>query len=260
MKIGFIGTGEISRSMVLGLDRSDFAYDGIIVSRRSERISAELAAICGNVRVLDDNQQIVDEADTVILAVLPEVAEEVIAGLRFRSGQHVISVIAALTFEHLKDMIDAEVTITRANPLPVVAIGMGATAILPAEETTAAIFGAMGTVIPASSEAEYDALVVSTTFMETFFGMQSAMIGWLQAKGIAEKDAQAYISAIFHALGKTAIDQSGKTMEEIRKSHTTKGGLNEQVYRMFRQKGGMDALIGGIDSVHERVRQASPSE
>ena len=75
MTIGFIGTGIISSYVVTGFCKSGREGIDIIVSPRSRDKSAALAAEFPQmVRVARDNQQVVDEAEWIFIAVLPEQA------------------------------------------------------------------------------------------------------------------------------------------------------------------------------------------
>ncbi len=259
MKIGFIGTGDISKAIVTGLDRAQYGYDEIIVSRRSADVSAMLAESCARVRVSDDNQEIADAADILVLAVRPQIAEEVLSALTFRSGQLVISLIATLTHERLGEWTGPDVTIVRATPLPFVAYCIGATPILPHHPDAAAIFDALGRAIPTSTAGEFDAVTASSTFMGTFFGIQEAVVGWLEEKGVGRDDAQAYIASVFLGLSRTGVERGDESLEHLRETHSTAGGLNEQMFDVFAKEGGTKAFLAGIDSVYGRIRGAAPS-
>ncbi len=125
--IGFIGTGAITEAMVRGLLASMPVVETVIVSPRNAAIAARLAADFPGVRIAGDNQAIVEACQTLVLAVRPQIAEEVIRPLQFRDGQSVISVIAATDRDRLLSWIGADVRLTQAIPLPFVARRAGRT-------------------------------------------------------------------------------------------------------------------------------------
>ncbi len=260
MKIGFIGTGDITKAIVTGLDRARYPCDGIVVSRRNAETSARLARDCPRVRIESDNQRIVDEADMLFLAVRPQVAEEVLSVLRFRPGQLVVSLVAALTHERLRGWTGPDVTIIRAMPMPFVATCEGPTLVFPANKDVETLFSALGRPIVVPTLKDYDAIGVASTTMGLYFGIEEVVVDWLGAKGIGAEDARAYADAVFLNLAKTGTAQKSKSLAELRKNHSTRGGLNEQLFRVFVDTGGIDALKAGLDSVYARVRHASPSE
>ncbi len=260
MKLGFIGTGDITRAIVTGLDRARYPYDEIIVSERNAAYSAQLARDCARVTVSADNQAIVDQADMLFLAVRPQVAEKVLAGLSYRAGQIVVNLIAALTHERLARWTGPGVTIVRAMPLPFVATGEGPTPIFPANVEVEALFATLGRPIVTGSLAEYDAIGIASTTMGLYFGIEETLVDWLGAKGIATDNARAYVDAILVNLARTGAREAEKPLAELRREHSTRGGLNEEVHRVFVEQGGPDAVRAGLDSVYARVRRATPSE
>jgi pyrroline-5-carboxylate reductase len=62
MKLGFIGTGEITAAMVTGLSSSQTARPSIRLSPRNAAIAANLANRFANVSVASSNQDVLDSA------------------------------------------------------------------------------------------------------------------------------------------------------------------------------------------------------
>ncbi len=253
-KIGFIGTGAITDAMVRGLLARPAAVPHVMVSQRSADVSAELAADFSQVIVSRDNQAIVDGCDTVMLAIRPQIAEEVIRPLRFRDEQKVISVVAATSREALLDWIDADVHLTQAIPLPFVARRKGVTAIYPADRDTAAIFNVLGNAVECETKAEYDLLAAGSALMGTYFGIMQTATEWLAENGLPEEKARAYLAPLFGGLSEVAVLAGSKAdFNEISREFATKGGLNEQVLKDFDGKGGSKALKDALSRVLERI-------
>ena len=260
MKIGFIGTGDIASSIVTGLDRADYGYDEIIVSRRNAEKSAELVRDCARVRIADDNQAIVDVADLLFLSVRPQVAVEVVSRLSYRPGQTIVSLIAMLPHEKLAQWTGPDVTIIRAMPLPFVATLSGPTAMFPGNEAVEALFNALGRAIVATSNEELETLVMASCTMGLYFGLEETLSDWMTGKGISAGNARAYIDAINLNLARTGDAECATDLAALRRAHSTPGGLNEQLYRVFGEHGGRAALEAGLDSIYARARRSNPSE
>ncbi|GAA4173556.1 pyrroline-5-carboxylate reductase [Shinella granuli] len=254
-KIGFIGTGAITDAMVRGLLADPAAVPHVMVSRRSADISAKLAADFPHVLVSGDNQAIVDGCDTVVLAIRPQIAEEVIRPLKFRDGQNVISVVAATGRPALLDWIGADVHLSQAVPLPFVARRKGVTAIYPPDAGTAALFNVLGNAVECETKAEYDLLAAASALMATYFGIMHRTTEWLAENGLPEEKGRAYLAPLFASLSETAL-LAGKDVAFIKMSHefATKGGLNEQVFRDFEANGGSQAAMLALDRVLARIR------
>jgi pyrroline-5-carboxylate reductase len=262
MKIGFVGTGTIAEAMVTGmlgssLDVSETSFDvsEITVSPRNGEIAARLAGLSPRVRIGADNQAVVDASDVLFLAIRPQIAEEVIRALRFRAGQSVVSVIAATDRAKLKDWIDAPVEITQAIPLPFVADRAGVTAIFPPNPDVAAIFSALGSAVECETREEYDLLAAASALMGTYFGILDRTTGWLAGQGMPEDKARAYLAPLFLSLAQTAVKHGGMPLAGLRQEFSTKGGLNEQVFEDFDQKGGTQALTAALDRVMLRIKR-----
>ncbi|MEI2302241.1 pyrroline-5-carboxylate reductase [Ensifer sp. MJa1] len=253
-RIGFVGTGSITDAMVRGLLAEPAAVPQVVVSQRGADISAKLASDFPQVSVSADNQAIIDDCDTVVLAIRPQVAEDVIRPLRFRDGQRVISVIAATDRLALTEWVGAKVHLTQAIPLPFVARRKGVTAVFPADAGTAAIFDVLGNAVECETKAEYDLLAAASSLMATYFGIMYRTTEWLVDNGLPEEKGRAYLAPLFAGLSEAAILAGPKIdFIEISREFATKGGLNEQVFRDFDQKGGTGALTRALDSVLKRI-------
>ena len=103
MKLGFIGTGALTAAIVSGLKSVAGNSVSVLLSPRNEEIAAQLAARYPDVRIASDNQAVLDACDTVMLAVRPQIAHDVLPRLRFRPEHHLISLIATLSREEIAD-------------------------------------------------------------------------------------------------------------------------------------------------------------
>jgi len=105
MKLGFIGTGKIASSVIIGVCNSKINYKQIIISPRNKKIALSLKKRFKKVIISKTNQEIVDKSDWVFLSVTPIVGEKIIKDLKFKSNQKVISFISTITLSQLKKMI-----------------------------------------------------------------------------------------------------------------------------------------------------------
>lgn len=260
MRIGFIGTGVITEAIVSGLLRARFPASSIVVSPRSQAVAAKLAAMSPLVRVAADNQEVAASSDVVILAVRPQVAEEVVQSLSFTPGTFVASLIATVPIPVLREWIDADVEISRAVPLPFVVDLAGVTVVYPGADILDRIFGALGTVINCGTIDEFDAFAVAGGLMGAYFGFVETCAQWLAAAGVPYSKAKAYLAPFFHGLAGSAVSSPEKSFEQLRIGHTTIGGLNDQLYLHFRQEGGVQALSAAMDAVAERIAKTRKDE
>lgn len=247
MRLGFVGTGTMAAAMVEGLG------GGAVLSPRGAQLAAGLAARFPGVVVADSNQAVVDQCDMVVLSIRPQIAEEVVRALRFRPGQKVLSLVAATQIETIRDWIGLDLPVIRAIPLPFVAERRCVTPIFPADADVAALFDRLGQVVACRTIADFDLFAVGSALMGSYFGLLEVSQSWLEEQGLPHDAARAYLAGLFANLGRVA-EQSPAEFAALRGEYSTRGGLNEEVFRVFAQEGGTEALRAGLDSVLRRVR------
>lgn len=252
-RIGFVGTGTITKAIIDGLINKPDPVGQIIVSPRNAGIAAELAETYSNVVVAADNQAVIDTSDAVFLAVRPQIAADVIRSLQFRIGQLVVSVIAATERATLLDWIGTNVELVQAIPLPFVENREGVTAIYPKNARVAHLFNDLGTAVECETREEYDLLAVASATMSLFFGQMGRIVDWLEARGLPPESARAYMSAHFESLAKVATERQDVPLHALAREFATKGGLNEQVWLDVDQRGGTKAVLEALDRVLFRI-------
>lgn len=247
MRLGFIGTGTMAAAMVEGLG------GGVVLSPRGAAVAADLARRFPGVTVAASNQAVVDQCDMVVLTIRPQVAEEVVRALRVRPGQKVLSLVAATQVETIRDWVGLDVPVTRAVPLPFVAQRRCVTPIFPPDPEVAALFDRLGQAVECRTIAEFDLLAVGSALMGSYFGLLEVAQGWLEEQGLPEAAARSYLAGLFANLG-TVAEASPKSFAALREEHSTRGGLNEQMFRVFDMAGGAEALRMALSQVLARVR------
>lgn len=246
VRLGFVGTGTIAAAMVEGLG------GGAVLSPRGEVVAADLARRFPGVTVAADNQAVVDQCDVVVLSVRPQVAKDVVCNLRFRPDQKVLSLVAATQIETIRDWIGLDLPVIRAIPLPFVASRRGVTPIFPPDAEIAALFDRLGQAIECRTIEEFDLLAVGSALMGSYFGILETAQEWLVGQGLPEPASRAYLAGLFANLG--AVAENGAPFADLRQEYSTTGGLNEQVFRVFGEAGGAQALRTALDQVLARVR------
>jgi pyrroline-5-carboxylate reductase len=252
MRLGFLGTGAITSAMVTGLNATKGEY-AMVLSPRNAAVAAELARRFPSVAIASSNQAAVDACETVVIAVRPQIAEELLKDLRFSADQNVVSVVSGLPVARLAGLVAPAVKITRAVPLPSAARRGSPTAIYPRDRLTEELFGLLGTAFAVDTEREFDALCTVTATMATYFAFAGGAAGWLTRQGIPSKEARDYVARIFLGLAETAVEGQGSSFEELAADHATRGGTNEQVLTYMRGHGVFERFSEGLDGVMRRV-------
>jgi pyrroline-5-carboxylate reductase len=244
---GFIGAGEITAAIVEGLDGSE----AVFLSPRGRSTAESLAARFSTVTVCGSNQEVLDHADAVVLAVRPQVAREVLDELRFRPEHVVISAVAGLKVDELAALGAGQVT--RVIPLPSASRRQSCTAMYPENAVARELFSRVGTLVVPRDEAALDAFSAATATVAAHLDYLSTIANWLSAQGVDEKAATAYVANIFGPLGASVLDHEGPFDSLIAK-HMTPGGLNEQIMTDLRNEGVPDQVRHALDRVLTRLR------
>jgi len=255
MTLGFVGTGTIAAAMIEGLCATPGAPP-IIVSPRNADIANDLAARFANVRVAASNQAVVDESDTVMLAVRPQIAAGVLGELRFRPDHKVVSLIATVSLDYLRTAVAPAAQVIRAVPLPAVARRQGPTAIYPPDAVVGAMFDTLGTAVVLDNEGEFDTFTTTTAVMASYFAFAGTVTGWMERNGIAADTARAFIGQMLSGLAGTASAAPDRSFAALADEHQTRGGLNEQVFRAISSDGQLANLDQALDGVLDRLRAA----
>ena len=253
MRIGFIGTGNITAAMVNGFCTADPAPTHILLSPRTAKISAELAARYDTVSVAADNQAVVDGSDWVVLAVLPQTCREVIGELTFRPEQRIVSVIASLTTPELEKLIAPATRYVRCVPLPPCADHVGPIAMCPKDADAEELFGRIGAVVAVDDAHRFDSLNAISALMGAFFKFQGVSNDWLIGQGVDNESGKRYISAMCNGIARQAFE-TGEDFGDLINEASTPGGMNEQVVREMVSEGSYDYLPTALDRILDRLQ------
>ena len=93
MRLGFIGSGQITKAVINGLLSSQLKFSKIYISRRNLKISTELGKKNKKIFVIENNQKIIDNSDWIFLAITPNVGNKILKKLKFKKKHTIISFI-----------------------------------------------------------------------------------------------------------------------------------------------------------------------
>lgn len=253
MRLGFVGTGGITRAIVTGLLKMEAEVEAIALSNRTARIANDLAALHPKVRVCESNQQVLDTSEVVCLAVLPTIARAVIRELTFAPTHRVMSFIPGLRTDELSKLIPDAVAITRAVPLPAVEQGIGTTAVYPPDDVARLLFSSVGTAVEVESEDQFDCLHTATATMASYFAFMQSQADWLIGKGLPPEKARTFLSSYCAGMAHRA-EHTDYSFPELIKHSITPGGMNEKVLVELSSAGAFDLYPRALDGVLEWLK------
>ena len=255
MKLGFIGTGQITKAVINGILKSQIKYSKIFISKRNLKISAELSRKSKKILIIKNNQEIINKSDWVFLAVTPTVAKKILKDLDFKKGQTVISFIATIKMDELKKYIKVSSKIVRAIPLPPISLKKGPVPIFPPNNKVKLFFDQIGTTVEIKNEKSSLNFWATSSMMAPFYELLKTLSSWLISKGIKKNDAQKYITSLFVALSEDAMLNSKKDLKILVKNSQTPKGLNEQAVNELIKSGFYKSLNKTANSVLKRLNK-----
>ncbi|MCF8026497.1 MAG: pyrroline-5-carboxylate reductase [Desulfobacteraceae bacterium] len=277
-KIGFIGAGNMAAAMIGALvNTGQAAAEDICISDiNRQRISA-LAQTYG-VTPAADNTEIVAGCDIVVLAVKPQVMDEMLGALEntgaFESlpGRRLfISIAAGIPISRLEAFIYAGRPDADKNRMPIIRVmpntpalvgagmsGMCANAFVePADIQTAQnLLSAMGRVIVFEEEKMDAVTAVSGSGPAYAFYLLEAMAEAGRNLGLEPSEAATLAqAAISGALA--LMEHQKETPETMRARVTSPGGTTEAATRVLEENDVKGVFMDAIAAAAKRARELS---
>ena len=253
MKLGFIGTGKIASSVIIGISQSKIKYKKIFISNRNIKIASGLKKKFKRIEICKTNQKIIDNSDWVFLSITPSVGNKIIKHLNFKTNQKVISFISTITLLQLKKMIKKKVDLVRAIPLPPISLKEGPIPICPPNKKVKAFFNKLGSVVEIKNEKLSINFWSTSGMMASYYNMLDTISVWLNKKGVKKMDAQKYVTSLFLALSKDAVINSDKDLKLLIKDSQTPKGLNEQGLKEMIKKDVYKSVASTLNSIYKRL-------
>lgn len=244
-RVGFVGTGEIAALMVQGLAGQGHE---IVVSDRNATVAARLAATVPGLRVAP-NAEVVEGADIVILCLLAKVADDALAGLPWRAGQSVISVMVDVGLAKLQKLCAPATDIAITIPLPPIATGGCPLPVYPASPALDVLYGAKNRVFPVRDEVALNAHFGATALCSPFLEQVLTTAAWLAEFTGDPNQSQAYVRDVLR--GYLPADGQNGHLGAALQSLSTEGGLNATLRAAM--KGVNTDLSAGLDGFRGRL-------
>jgi pyrroline-5-carboxylate reductase len=252
MILGFIGTGKISSSIIIGIFKSKLKVNRIYISSRNKNIAKKLTRKYKKIKVLKENQEIIDKSSIIILGITPNVGNKILSKLKFSKDKIIISLISTLNLDKLKKLTKNK-NIVRATPLPPIEIKKGPIIICPPNKEAKKLFKYLGEVIEIKNEKLSYKFWATASIMAAYYEILNVSSNWLTRKGINKTIANNYIAELFLSLSQDAIDKKSRGFKKLVADSQTPKGLNMQVLNELKRGKFYTKLIKAMDNISKRV-------
>ena len=265
-KIGFIGGGNMSTSLIKGLIASGHSAQQIWVSDIDETKLQSLSSNL-NVNITLSNDTLIRESEVVVLAVKPQimrtVAEQASEMLQ-QTGPLVVSIAAGINQRSLAKWVGDGIAIVRCMPNTPALVLTGATALhansnVSEEQRDLAenILRAVGISIWVDKEEDLDAVTaVSGSGPAYFFLLMEAMENTALELGLNEHTARLLVQQTALGAAKIALESS-ESPEQLRIKVTSPGGTTQKALEIFAEGNFNSLVVKALHAARDRSTEMS---
>ena len=261
--IGFIGSGNMARSLVLGLLAKGWEPARVHVAD----IDAEKAEMLARGHGVNaaDHERIGQVCDLIVLAVKPHSMAEACASLRpslAGNAPVVVSLAAGVMLTRIEELLGSGLALVRCMPNTPSLVGAGAAGLYANDHASAEqkqdiedLMNSVGVCAWCERESDLDTITALSGSGPAYFflfmeAMQNAARDLGLERGLAEKlTGQTALGAA--ELART----SGQGLAELRAQVTSPGGTTEAAIARFEQGGLRHLVNAAIAGAAERARQ-----
>jgi len=248
VNIGFIGGGNMARSLIGGLLADGYAPERLHVADPDADHVAALERDYG-VNAGSDNQAVVDRCQVVVLSVKPQVMKAATTALNAPPGVLFVSIAAGIRSADLDRWLGGEAAIVRTMPNTPALVQSGATALYanarvePGQRDVAeSILRAVGLTLWLEDESLMDAVTaLSGSGPAYFFLVMEAMERAGRELGLPGETARLLTLQTAFGAAKMALESQADSAE-LRQRVTSPGGTTERALQVLTD-GELEALF-----------------
>jgi len=260
-QLGLIGGGNMARGLVGGLIKSGIAPKSIIVSDPDENIRQALAADF-SIQTSANNSSVADVADTLVLAVKPQVMQCAIEDIAEKLVQRqplIVSIAAGITIASIESWAGSSLSLIRVMPNTPALTGNGASGMYANQLVSKSqraqaqkIMEAIGIAVWVDDESLIDTVTaVSGSGPAYFFYLMDAMIKAAQEGGLNPETSRQLTLQTALGAARLAL-ASDESPTELRRRVTSPGGTTQAAVEILDKTGCETILIRAVNAARQR--------
>ncbi|MGH2956090.1 MAG: pyrroline-5-carboxylate reductase [Solirubrobacterales bacterium] len=258
MKVGFVGAGNMATGLARGWAAArdePGAPDAMLFADADPGKARRLADEVGG-EAVEGNGAVAEAADLVLLAVKPDVLEQV-AGELAEAGTPVVSILAGTPLATVQEAIPG-VEVTRVMPNLGAQLRQGVSCVVFPEELDGArrgelsgLLGLLGEVIELEEELIDPATAVMGCSPGYLALIAEAMVEAGVDEGLSEEQATRMIARAMSATG-GLLEQHRAA--DLKRAVASPGGMTEAGLEALEQRSVRESFKAAVDASLERVR------
>lgn len=265
--IAIIGAGVMGKAIAKGLlERKIVSTKNLFLTNIAIEGLEEFSN--QGVAISKDNLQAVKKADIILLTIKPQVMDVVLEEIKkYVSDKLIISIAAGISISHIQEFLGNDKKIIRVMPNLCAQVGESMSCWVAAQEvskeeklTAKEILTSIGKEIELSQESQIDIITpISGSGPAYVFLLAELLEKEAIALGIDEENAR--VLAKQTIIGSSAVLQnSSEHVEQLRQHVTSKGGVTEQVIKVFEEKNLRELFHEAIEKGFEKSKQLNKSK
>ena len=261
--VGFIGAGNMARSLTGGLLKNGWKKDQIILSDPEPAQRQAIETVLG-IKAFADNSEVAARADLLVLAVKPQILADVtkpLAPTVQKKKPLVITIAAGVRIEDIDRWLGGGLAIVRAMPNTAALIGSGASGLYANDRVNndmrnqaESILRAVGVTVWLEDEYLMDVVTaLSGSGPAYFFLVMEALEQAAIESGLDPKQARLLTLETAFGAAKMALE-GHEEPAQLRHRVTSPGGTTEQAVKVL-EEGGLRRLFkSAMQAAGDRAR------
>lgn len=262
--IGFIGAGNMARSLASGLLANGWDKNHIILSDPDPDQRKAIEDNFG-LQVFSDNKEVAKRAQSLVLAVKPQVLREVATDLAATVQEYkpmIVSIVAGARTSDLEKIFGPNTAIIRSMPNTPALIGSGASGLYANSNASEkqrnmaeSIMRACGIAVWVNDEALLDVVTaLSGSGPAYFFLVMEALERAAIDQGLDADSARLLTLETAFGAAKMALE-SGEEPVQLRQRVTSPGGTTEQAINILTMRGIHESFNEAITAAVKRSKE-----
>ena len=238
-KLGFIGCGHMGMSILKGALLQRILYNtDICVYDPSENVISTCKEL--GVGVASDEVTLVRLSDILVLAITPQIIDDVLSKIKDEKINCVISIAAAITINHINTFLK-DTPVIRLMPNTPLMVGYGATALCHNDlctkeyiDFTKNLFSSIGIVEEIDEEKMNQIIAVSGSTPAYFYEFLNVLLKDAVDNGIDYNIARSFLIQTMMGSAKLLESEPEKPVDEFVDAVCSKGGTTIEAITSLR--------------------------
>lgn len=266
-RVAFIGAGNMARCVIAAMLNAGYPKENIMAANRSEPKLTALAADFG-IQTSLDNAAAAEWADVIVLAVKPQMMQEVCLQLLTAAPECTdklfVTLAAGLPVSRYEEWL-GQIRLIRAMPNTPSLVGLGVTGLYPSRCSNYEkafvdhMFSGTGMNVWLTQEQQINHIIAVTGSAPAyFFYFMQAMQQKAEQLGFSAAEAKAMVAQT--ALGAATMAlQSEQCFSGLRAQVTSKGGTTHEAISSFSASGLEDIVANAMQAAITRAEEMAKS-